>query len=89
MLVASVQELFGTNKIWLQLMRKYAQLRHGSQIWPQEAVAGRNLAPALHSKACLTICSRTQEEFVLTWLACCDRTHSNSFLITIGANGVL
>ena len=62
---------------------------NGSQIRPHEGAAGRSLAPELHSKAGLRICSRTHEELVLTWLACCDRTHNNSFLITIGANGVL
>ena len=36
-------------------------LRHGSQIWPHEAAAYRNLAPSLHSKAGLTICSHIQE----------------------------
>ena len=40
-------------------------VRHGSQIRPHEAAAGRSLAPALHSKTGLTM-SRTHEEYVLT-----------------------
>ena len=64
-------------------------LRRKSFIRPHKAAAGRRLAPALHSKAGHRICSRSHEECVLTWLACCDRPQDYSFLVTMGANGVL
>ena len=48
--------------------------------WPQLNI------PKLASQSAA---GRMDEEFVLTWLGCCDRTYINSFLITIGANGVL
>ena len=64
-------------------------LRRKSFIRPHKAAAGRRLAPALHSKAGHRICSRSHEECVLTWLACCDRLQDYSFLLTMGANGVL
>ena len=65
------------------------KIRHENQIRPHKGTAGRSLAPALHSKAGLKICSPSLEEYLLTWPAWCDRTHNNSFLITIGANGVV
>ena len=64
-------------------------VRRKSFIRPHEAAAGRRLAPALHSKAGHRICSRSHEECVLTWLACCDRPQDYSFLVTMGAYGVL
>ena len=64
-------------------------LRRKSFIRPHKAAASRRLAPALHSKAGHRICSRSHEECVLTWLACCDRPQDYSFLVTMGANGVL
>ena len=67
----------------------YVHVRRKSFIRPHKAVAGRRLAPALHSKAGHRICSRSHEECMLTWLACCDRPQDYSFLVTIGANGVL
>ena len=63
-------------------------LRRKSFIRPHIAAAGRSLAPALHSKAGHRICSRSHEECVLTWLACCDRPQDYSFLVTMGANRV-
>ena len=65
------------------------QLTHKSFIRQHKVAAGRRLAPALHSKAGHRICSRSHEEFVLTWLACCDRPQNYSFLVTMEANGVL
>ena len=64
-------------------------LRRKSFIRPHKAAAGRRLAPALHSKAGHRICSWSHEECVLTWLACFDRPQDYSFLVTMGANGVL
>ena len=64
-------------------------LRRKSFIRPHKAAAGRRLAPALHSKAGHRICSRSHEVCVLTWLACCDRPQDSSFVVTMGANGVL
>ena len=69
--------------------RSPTHLRRKSFIRPHKAAAGRRLAPALHSKAGHRICSRSHEECVLTWLACCDRPQDYSFLVTMGANGVL
>ena len=66
-----------------------SSIRRKSLIRPHKAAAGRRLAPALYSKAGHRICSRSHEECVLTWLACCDRPQDYSFLVTMGANGVL
>ena len=68
---------------------RHKSLRRKSFIRPHKAAAGRRLAPALYSKAGHRMCSRSHEECVLTWLACCDRPQDYSFLVTMGANGVL
>ena len=59
----------------------WAMVRYESFIRPHKDAAGRRLAPALHSGH--RICSRTHEEFVLTWLACCDRPQDYSFLYAV------
>ena len=83
-------EIVGSNFRFLTLPSPgIKKLRRKSFIRPHKAAAGRRLAPALRSKAGHRICSRSHEECVLTWLACCDRPHDYSFLVTMGANGVL
>ena len=74
---------------FFQVLKQISIIRRKSFIRPHKAEAGRRLAPALHSKVGHRICSRSHEECVLTWLACCDRPQDYSFLVTMGANGVL